>query len=171
MLVDEVECAATWLIKHAKRGRRVKQFVIALAQNDTVKNFGFEGDSGVMDCFRMIRLGSKAVKHAQRLKNDALVQWLRSDRAHCLVNDIPVKLPSYREMKAVTQRLGNSNQPVTGQLAQVDDAVNGRLGNGYMPVTVPPHSPAIFDSVVSAETPSYSRGYRFMTPVVVLGGC
>ncbi len=103
LLVGEVEVAAEWLIKHGKRGRRVKKFVLAIAQNDTVANFGLEGDKGVMDSFRIVRLGKKAQAHARRLKNEALLEWLKGDRSRVLVDDIPVQLPSYREIQRVIQ--------------------------------------------------------------------
>lgn len=104
LLVGEVDIAAEWLIKHGKRGRRVKKFILAIAQNDTVANFGIQGDAGVIDSFRMVRLGKKAQAHARKLKNDALVEWLKSDRSRILVDDIPVQLPSYREIQRVIQQ-------------------------------------------------------------------
>jgi energy-coupling factor transporter ATP-binding protein EcfA2 len=108
LLAEEVETATTWLKKHARRGRKPLRFVIALAQDDSVKALGIEGEGGVRKNFRMVRLGKTAVSHAKSLKDDRLVGWLRSDRSHCLVDDQPCKLPSYRELKAVTNRLGNS---------------------------------------------------------------
>jgi hypothetical protein len=104
LLVGEVDVAAEWLIKHGKRGRRVKKFILAIAQNDTVANFGIQGDAGVIDSFRMVRLGKKAQAHARKLKSDALVEWLKSDRSRVLVDDIPVQLPPYREIQRVIQQ-------------------------------------------------------------------
>lgn len=48
ILVDECDHAATWIKRHAKRGRRYKQFVCALAQNDTAENFGLQGDKDTL---------------------------------------------------------------------------------------------------------------------------
>ncbi len=107
LLVGEVPSASEWLIRHAKRGRRVRQFVIAVAQNDTAKNFGFEGDTGTADCFARIYLGKKAIARAKKLKNAQLVDWLRAERGRLLCDDIPVQLPPYSEIKRVIQ--GNSN--------------------------------------------------------------
>lgn len=104
LLVGEVDIAAEWLIKHGKRGRRVKKFILANAQNDTAANFGIEGDKGVIDSFRMVRLGKKAQAHARKLKNEALLEWLKSDRSRILVDDIPVQLPPYREIQRVIQQ-------------------------------------------------------------------
>jgi hypothetical protein len=118
LLVGEVESASEWLIKHGKRGRRVKKFILAIAQNDTVANFGIQGDSGVMDCFRVIRLGKKAHAYARKLKNPALEEWLRGDRSRILVDDIPVQLPPYREIQKVIQQgsIGYTHIPL--QLSQ-----------------------------------------------------
>jgi hypothetical protein len=131
LLVGEVSVAAEWLIKHGKRGRRVKKFVIAIAQNDTVANFGIQGDAGVIDSFRVVRLGKKALAHARKLRNDALVEWLRADRSRVLVDDVPCQLPSYREIQKVIQQ-GSVGYP--GQTRQ--------LSSGYGPATEnPPEVP------------------------------
>lgn len=134
LLVGEVASAAEWLIKHGKRGRRVKKFILAIAQNDTVANFGIQGDAGVIDSFRLIRLGKKAVAHARRLKNEALIQWLQADRSRLLVDDMPVQLPAYREIQRVIQ------QGSVGYSGQVR-----RLPTSYIPTTenspeVPPEA-------------------------------
>ncbi len=97
--------AEEWLDRHARRGRKARRFLILLSQYDRVSAWGLEGKSDLADAFHRIRLGKKAVAHAKSLKDDALVEWLRSDRSHCLIDDQPCKLPSYREMKAVIPRL------------------------------------------------------------------
>lgn len=112
LLVGEVDIAAEWLIKHGKRGRRVRKFILAIAQNDTVANFGIQGDAGVIDSFRMVRLGKKAQAHARRLKNEALLEWLKGDRSRILVDDIPVQLPPYREIQRVIQTGSRSSGTV-----------------------------------------------------------
>lgn len=104
-LVSKVDCSSEWLERHARRGRKARRFTILLSQYDRVAAWGLEGKSDLADAFYRIRLGKKAVTHAKSLKNDQLVEWLRADRSHCLLDDQPCKLPSYREMKAVTQRL------------------------------------------------------------------
>lgn len=104
-LVSKVEVSQEWLERHARRGRKARRFTILLSQYDRVSAWGLEGKSDLADAFYRIRLGKKAVSHAKSLKNDALTEWLKSDRSHCLLDDQPCKLPSYREMKAVTQRL------------------------------------------------------------------
>ncbi len=104
LLVGEVDLASEWLIKHGKRGRRVKKFILAIAQNDTAANFGIEGDKGVIDSFRIIRLGKKAQAHARKLKNWELEEWLKGDRSRLLADDIPVQLPPYREIQRVIQQ-------------------------------------------------------------------
>lgn len=104
-LVNKVECSSEWLERHARRGRKARRFTILLSQYDRVSAWGLEGKSDLADAFYRLRLGKKAVNHAKSLKDDALVSWLTSDRSHCLLDDTPCKLPSYREMKAVTVRL------------------------------------------------------------------
>lgn len=99
------EHADEWLERHARRGRKARRFIIVLSQYDRVSAWGLEGKSDLGDAFLRLRLGKKAVNHAKLLKNDELIDWLRQDRSHCLLDDEPCKLPSYREMKAVTNRL------------------------------------------------------------------
>lgn len=104
-LVSKVDSSGEWLERHARRGRKARRFTILLSQYDRVAAWGLEGKSDLAEAFFRLRLGKKAVNHAKSLKNDDLVAWLRLDRSHCLLDDQPCKLPSYREMKAVTQRL------------------------------------------------------------------
>lgn len=104
-LVSKCENCGEWLDRHARRGRKARRFTILLSQYDRVSAWGMEGKSDLLDAFRRLRLGKKAVNHARSLKRDDLVEWLRGDRNRALLDDDPVTLPSYREMKAVTQRL------------------------------------------------------------------
>jgi energy-coupling factor transporter ATP-binding protein EcfA2 len=104
-LVSKVDTSGEWLERHARRGRKAKRFTILLSQYDRVSAWGLEGKGDLAEAFYRVRLGKKAVNHAKSLKNDNLVNWLRLDKSHCLIDDQPCKLPSYREMKAVTMRL------------------------------------------------------------------
>ncbi|MEJ1929543.1 hypothetical protein WDZ92_04590 [Nostoc sp. NIES-2111] len=95
-LVDELEDAGVWLSRHAKRGRRVKRFVAAVVQNDTVKNLGLEGDSKLRDsCFVRVYLGQSAIERAQQLKNTELERWLKAGgKQVCLIDDKPAYRPT-----------------------------------------------------------------------------
>lgn len=103
-LVNKVPSSSEWLERHARRGRKARRFTILLSQYDRVSAWGLEGKADLAEAFRKLRLGKKAVAHAKSLKREDLIDWLKLDRAHCLLDDAPCKLPSYREMKAVTQR-------------------------------------------------------------------
>lgn len=103
-LVNKVESSGEWLERHARRGRKARRFTVLLSQYDKVAAWGLEGKSDLAEAFYKLRLGKKAVAHAKSLKRDDIINWLRLDRSHCLIDDAPCKLPSYREMKAVTQR-------------------------------------------------------------------
>ncbi len=104
-LVNKVPSSGEWLERHARRGRKARRFTILLSQYDRVSAWGLEGKADLAEAFFRIRLGKKAVSHARSLKNTQLVEWLRQDRRHCLLDDFPCVLPVYREMKAVTHRL------------------------------------------------------------------
>ncbi|MBD2519696.1 hypothetical protein H6G93_33005 [Nostoc sp. FACHB-973] len=94
--------ADEWLERHARRGRKGKRFLILLSQFDKVAAWGLEGKSDLIDCFRCIRLGKIAIKHAESLGDDKLVQWLKADSfGRCMIDDEPCQLPAYELMKAV----------------------------------------------------------------------
>ncbi|HYX18781.1 MAG TPA: hypothetical protein VE944_31315, partial [Nostoc sp.] len=97
-----------WLERHARRGRKGRRFTVLLSQYDRVAAWGLEGKSDLADAFYRIRLGKKAIAHAKSLKNEQLINWLKADQSHCLLDDQPLKLPPYREMKAATVRGGST---------------------------------------------------------------
>lgn len=113
-LAAKVASAGEWLERHARRGRKAKRFTVLLSQYDRVAAWGLEGKSDLADAFYRIRLGKKAQAHAKSLKNIQLVEWLKLNQSHALLDDQPLKLPPYREMKAATQRYGSTMlQPST----------------------------------------------------------
>lgn len=107
-LVSKVGSSGEWLERHARRGRKARRFTILLSQYDRVAAWGLEGKSDLADAFFRIRLGKKAIAHAKSLKNEQLISWLKQDQSHCLLDDQPLKLPAYREMKAATVRNGST---------------------------------------------------------------
>jgi hypothetical protein len=109
-LVSKVDSSGEWLERHARRGRKARRFTILLSQYDRVAAWGLEGKADLAEAFAKLRLGKKAVTHAKSIKREDLIDWLRRDRSHCLIDDNPCKLPPYREMKAVTQRLSIAPQ-------------------------------------------------------------
>lgn len=97
--------ATEWLERHARRGRKARRFLILLSQYDQVAAWGLEGKSGIAQNFSKLRLGKLAVKHATKLKDQQLVDWLKTDSTHALLDDDPVLIPSYRELTQVTRQL------------------------------------------------------------------
>ncbi|MFN6484612.1 MULTISPECIES: hypothetical protein [unclassified Nostoc] len=95
ILVDECDHARPWIKRHAKRGRRYKQFICALAQNDTAENFGLEGDKDTLySCFCLVRLGQFGRDYARtKLKDPQLEQWLKAGgKKRFMVDDCPCEL-------------------------------------------------------------------------------
>jgi energy-coupling factor transporter ATP-binding protein EcfA2 len=95
ILVDECLNATAWIKRHAKRGRRYKQFICALAQNDTAENFGLKGDKDTLySCFCLVRLGQFGRDYARtKLKDPQLEQWLKSGgKRRFMVDDCPCEL-------------------------------------------------------------------------------
>ncbi|MBE9208818.1 hypothetical protein IQ244_20185 [Nostoc sp. LEGE 06077] len=95
LLVDECDNASLWFKKHLKRGRRYKQFVCAIAQNDTAENYGLQGDKETLySCCCLVRLGQFARDYARTvLKNPQLEQWLKAGgKKRFMVDDVPCEL-------------------------------------------------------------------------------
>lgn len=94
-VLADCENAPQWIKQHAKVGRKRKQFIMVLAQNDTAANFALEGDADILDtCFVRIRLGKKAQDYARStLKNPQLEQWLKAGgKKRFMVDDLPCEL-------------------------------------------------------------------------------
>jgi hypothetical protein len=105
LLKDEVAVAVDWLIKHGRRGRKPKRFIIALSQDDNVASLGIEGQGAVRKNFCMVRLGKFAQQHAKALKDEALIDWLKSANYRCMVDDQPCQLPDISGYRMFTPRL------------------------------------------------------------------
>lgn len=139
---DKVSCAAKWLERHARRGRKMRQFLILLSQYDRVSAWGLDGKSDLADCFVKIRLGKAAANHAKRLKSAYLLDWLSQSKSHCLADDLPCKLPSPEEMNRTSQsylpvshELSNrfveiQSKPTEGNTAKFRETVIEGIGEG-----------------------------------------
>ncbi|MEH1791607.1 hypothetical protein [Nostoc sp.] len=94
-MVDECDNSTHWIKRHAKRGRRYKQFICALAQNDTAENYGLQGDKDTLySCFVLVRLGQFGRDYARtKLKDPQLEQWLKAGgKRRFMVDDCPCEL-------------------------------------------------------------------------------
>lgn len=94
-VLADCDNAPQWIRQHAKVGRKRKQFIMVLAQNDTAANFALLGDADILDtCFVRIRLGKKAQDYARAaLKNPQLEQWLKAGgKKRFMVDDLPCEL-------------------------------------------------------------------------------
>ena len=108
LLANQVPSAVEWLLSHARRGRKPKKLLIVLSQDDSVKTLGIEGEGGVRRNFRMVRLGKYAIAHAKALKDNLALEWLKSGKFRCMVDDWVCTLPDLSQYKAVTQQLFKS---------------------------------------------------------------
>ena len=111
-IADQCKTATQWVDRHSRRGRKAGKFLILLSQYDQIAAFGLEGKSSLLKNFRIVRLGQFALEHAKRLKNPALTRWLMENRSHCLINDAPLKLPSYEDMVRTIHQFQSVIQPV-----------------------------------------------------------
>lgn len=110
-LKDECELSADWLGKIARRGRKPKMFLVILSQSDTVTALGIEGDGAIRQNFGFIRLGKFAIAHAKKLKDESLVDWLKSGKYRCLVEDYPCQLPDISNLLSTTRYLPRPQLP------------------------------------------------------------
>jgi energy-coupling factor transporter ATP-binding protein EcfA2 len=151
LLVSEVDIASEWLIKHGNRGRKPKRFIVALAQDDSVKTLGIEGQGNARKNFRFVRLGKFAVNHAKHLKDTAVEEWLKGGKYRCMVEDTPCQLPdlasfnmfvprvslqpSFQDMKSAETTAEPELQPISEPENQVSEpllkAVKACLQAGF----------------------------------------
>lgn len=103
-IVNQCPASEQWLDRHARRGRKARIRLILLSQYDRAQAWGLEGKLELLDCFYRLRLTKKAISYAKTLKRDDLIDWLNSNRRHALLDDQPVLLPEYQEMKRVIQQ-------------------------------------------------------------------
>lgn len=128
LLADEVDIARDWLLKFARRGRRVKQFIIVISQSDSVSALGIEGDGAIRQSFAVLRLGKFAVNHAKKLKDEGLITWLQAGKYRAMLDDEACQLPDVSGYQAVTVQLPKNpqNSPLVtaetlaGQALQAD---------------------------------------------------
>lgn len=103
-IADKVLISEQWLERHARRGRKARVRLILLSQFDQAAAWGMDGKLQLLACFYRLRLTKMAKAHALKLKRDDLADWLEQSRRHALLDDSPVLLPSYEEMKRVIQQ-------------------------------------------------------------------
>ena len=96
---------ARWLIRHGNRGRKPKRFIIILAQNDSVKSLGIEGEGGCRDNLLYLRLGVKALDHGKRVLSASDYEWLKSQSRPAMLENELVQLPDVRSSLALMARL------------------------------------------------------------------
>ncbi|MEH2246383.1 hypothetical protein [Nostoc sp.] len=111
ILVDECGNSPHWIKRHAKRGRRYKQFICALGQNDTAENFGLQGDKDTLySCFCLVRLGQFGRDYARtKLKDPQLEQWLKAGgKKRFMVDDCPCELDLSNWGTGATVQVENS---------------------------------------------------------------
>lgn len=118
-IAAEIDIGSEWMVRHGRRGRKPRRFLILLSQDDSVKALDIEGEGSVRKNFRYFRLGKFAIEHAKRLKNPQLVEWLKQRDRPCMADDEPVLVPSLAEMRAVIPRplpQRFTDPPVTAEL-------------------------------------------------------
>lgn len=165
-IADQCKAAPEWTDRHSRRGRKAGRFLILLSQYDQIAAFGLEGKSGLLKNFRIIRLGEFALAHAKRLKNPTLVKWLEANRSHCLINDVPLRLPSYEEMTRVIGQSRLSLASVSPQSpaviqAQFPSPVYNRIEshNGHTPVLATVQS-SFAETPETTSRPTENQGFQ-----------
>lgn len=171
-LVSEIADAGKWFASHAKRGRRVKRFVVAISQNDTVDNLGLRGDAALRDsCFVRVYLGKSAIARAKQLKNDTLVMQLeQGGYSVCLVDDVLYERPqmSYSSVSDGSQQVSDSRYfyaPEAARSAEATEAIEVEIvesgsEQGFSDVSTSPASVASPASTASVQQVSGYLGER-----------
>jgi hypothetical protein len=126
-IASKVEASEEWLDRHARRGRKAKVRLILLSQFDQAAAWNMDGKLQLLACFYRLRLTKMAKAHAQKLKRQDLIEWLDQSRSHALLDDIPVLLPSYEEMKRVIQQAASGFLAISPQSQPSSTSVLGEV--------------------------------------------
>ncbi len=154
-IASKVGCSEEWLERHARRGRKARVRLILISQFDQAAAWNMEGKLQLLACFYRLRLSKMAKEYARKLKRTDLVEWLEQSRQHALLDDIPVLLPPYEEMKRVIQQGSSSSLPPGTQIQ-----------NGSTLVLSP--SPDQ-NQKTEAETPEPTENQGFQPPETSFG--
>ncbi|HEY9859940.1 MAG TPA: hypothetical protein V6D16_10570 [Candidatus Obscuribacterales bacterium] len=96
MAAPECGDVPTQLKELIREARKVKIRLLLLTQGAEVKALKFEGEGSIRDSLTFIRLGNFATDHARKLKDDDLLNWLKSQKRPCLVDDSPAIVPNLK---------------------------------------------------------------------------
>ncbi len=126
--------------------RKFRIRLLLLAQADSVKILGLEGQGAVRENLTYIRLGDYAIDHGRWLVNKKLaapelVTWLEQQQRPCMVEDAPAIVPTICKGQSFTPW----GRPPGGLL---HPAIS--LGGGIGGETPPPIALAFTDSVPSS---------------------
>lgn len=94
MAAPECKNVPTQLKELIREARKVKIRLLLLTQGAEVKALKIEGEGSIRDSLTFIRLGNFATDHARKLKDEALLAWLKSQKRPCLVEDQPGAVPN-----------------------------------------------------------------------------
>lgn len=91
--LDEVPELAKPLKKLWREARKVRIRLCGLIQDDSVEALKIKGEGLVRKNLRYVRLGEFAKNHAKKLGNEALSEWVASQKHPILVEDEPAVCP------------------------------------------------------------------------------
>jgi hypothetical protein len=167
LLRDSVDIASEWFLKHGRRGRKPKQFIIALSQDDTVKSFGIEGEGGVRKGFKMLRLGKFAVTHAKQLKDSQIETWLKTGKYRCMVDDLPCQLPDLSSFKMFTPRLSPSSiqPPITTAERELPEIQEGLKIAAKACIEAGLSDSRVIKDVLGYQGSNYSKGKEILESI------
>jgi DNA polymerase III delta prime subunit len=154
-ITDQCKVAPQWCDRHSRRGRKAGRFLILISQYDQIAAFGFEGKSGLMKNFRVLRLGEFALTRAKQLKSKAIEEWLKQSKSHCLLGDEPLKLPAYEEMVRAVSTFSLGFNSVSHQSHQSESRVVQQASSS--PLYNPIQSHNGHNPVLTAVQPSIEK--------------
>lgn len=122
--IKETPRYITTLLREA-RETRIR--LLILLQGQQVKTLGLEGQSDLRDCITFIRLGSFAVKHADKVCDTAVADWVQQQRYPCMVDDTPAFIPDLSQWQPgqVWETVGNQGNPSPSEDQEPGNPVTG----------------------------------------------
>jgi hypothetical protein len=128
------EAVTEQIISLLFEARKFRMRVVLLAQADSVKILGLEGQGAVRENLTYIRLGQCAIDHARwlinkKLARPELLEWMERQPRPCMVEDAPALVPTIRKGDTLSGYFQSDETPLS-----LGVNLQGGAGGGLHPL-------------------------------------
>lgn len=132
------EAVTEQIISLLFEARKFRMRVVLLAQADSVKILGLEGQGAVRENLTYIRLGQYAIDHARwlinkKLARPELLDWIEKQPRPCMVEDSPALIPTIRKGDTLSGYFHTDESPLSVGV-NLCGGEGGEAGGGLHPL-------------------------------------